>query len=311
MRKLRLLSLLLLPVAALAQQSSPSAPLVDQLGWLDQTIMQLVTNKGNLFVTVGWEEFVLFAGFAWVFFLIRTAAANRRHYLFDFEGLITLLGKTLFVALFLSTYFTPIAAGISLHQLPMTIAHGLAEKVTQGMLDPLLAKIHDVSTGIQKPSALNLLDVIVYLMTLGDMAIVSMVLFAINGYAYLAVGILTLLGPLFAPLFLTQHFGRYFFKWIDLLIAYSMLGVTIAAFTYVWTFFFMKLFEGTIGNDYSNAHFLSLTGALLAMVGSFFYMAFKLPSFNAELFSGAGGMGASAAASWGGQARKLIRSASR
>ncbi|MDQ2839609.1 MAG: type IV secretion system protein [Acidobacteriota bacterium] len=285
--------------------------MVDQLGWLDQIIMQLVTTKGDLFVTVGWEEFALFAGFAWIFFLIRTAAANRRHYLFDFEGLVMLLGKTLFVALFLSTYFTPIAAGISLHQLPTTIAHGLAGKVTQGMLDPLLAKIHDISTGIQKPSGLNVTDVIVYFLTLGEMATVSMVLFAINGYAYFAVGILTLLGPLFAPLFLTQHFNRYFFKWIDLLIAYSMLGVTIAGLTYIWTFFFMKLFESTIGNDYSNTHFFALTAGLLAMIGSFLFMAFKLPSFNAELFSGAGGMGASAAASWGGQARKLIRSASR
>ncbi len=303
MRTHKFLFLLLLPSVAFCQTSQTSgARTAHYLLWLDQIIMQMVTSRSDLFLRVGWEEFLLFSGFTTTLFLIKTAVSNRRHTFFDLEGAVMLLGRIFFASIFLSGYAV-------FHQVPMNFAHGLTELVGQGMLDPLLAKITAVTTGIEKPGITNILDIVVYLVTLAEMGIVGMILFAVNSFSYLAIGMLVVYGPIFIPLLITQNFSKWFYRWVDMIVAFSMLTPTIAIFTFVWSAFFMKFFDITIRQNISLAHFTALTGALITLIGSFMFMAFKLVAFNAELFSGAGSMGAFAAASWSSQIRNFIRTA--
>jgi type IV secretory pathway VirB6-like protein len=120
------------------------------------------------------------------------------------------------------------------------------------------------------------------------MAIISIGLFAINGWAYLAYGMCALLGPILIPLLLTKHFSGRFFRWVDASFKYAMLTPVCSAFTFVWSAMFMKFFSNAVRGDYSLGHLLGLTAFMLTMVGSFAYMAFKLPAFAGELFGGGG-----------------------
>jgi type IV secretion system protein VirB6 len=288
--------------------AAPLSPPVDYLTWLENAITDLVTTKGGLLVDVGWIELVLFSGFAITFFLIRTAASNRRHSIMDVEGATLLLGRMMFAGLFLTIYAVPLGStGISLSGLPTTISHGISGAITQGMLDPLLQQVHDIATGIQKPGPVAFLDMAVYWMTLGEMGIVTMVLFAVNGYAYFVVGILTLFGPLFIPFLVTQNFTGKFFSWIGSLFQYAMLTPVISAFTYVWTLFFTTFFSRTVHGDYSLDHFLVLTGIMFTMIGSFFYTAFKLPGLTNEMFGGGGNIGAGVMNSYTSFVRTILR----
>ncbi len=297
----KLLFLLLVPVACFAQApASPSSAFVDALGWIDQTVTQLVTTKSALFLRVGWLEFLLFSGFAVTYFLVKTAVSNRRGGIFDWEGFTMLLGRIFFVSIFLSGYTT-------FHQLPMIISHGLSEIVTQGQLDPLFIKIQAIQDGVQKPNIYNVIDIVSYFVTLGLMALIAMVLFALNSSNYFLLGVLALFGPLAGPFLLLVHFGKWFFNWVGLTVSLSFMGVSIAAFTYVWTFFFMTAFQNTVGNNYSNAHFLALFAVLPALVGGFIWTGIKLGSFNAELFGGTGSSASSAAAGMGSSLRGAVK----
>lgn len=293
--------LLLLPVSAFAQ-SSAAGDMSHQLLWFDDVLGQFVSTKSGFFLTVGWHEWVLFSGCATTMFLIRTALANRRHALFDLEGAVVLLGKILFAAVFLLTYNT-------LHLIPQYFTHGLAELVGTGMIDPLLQDVDKFVTGIQKPSLTDIVSIVVYFGTVVILECIALILFLLNSGSYLAIGMLATYGPLMIPFLVTQHFSRWFYRWVDMVAAYSMLPVSIVIFTFVWSGFFMKLFDTAIVQDISLDHFLTLLGSLLAMIGSFLLMALRLAAFNAELFSGAGGMGASMAASWENQLRGFVRSA--
>jgi type IV secretory pathway VirB6-like protein len=141
---------------------------------------------------------------------------------------------------------------------------------------------------MQKPGPMAIIDIFAYCLNLFDMAIISIGLFAINGWAYLAYGMCALLGPILIPLLLTKHFSGRFFRWVDASFKYAMLTPVCSAFTFVWSAMFMKFFSNAVRGDYSLGHLLGLTAFMLTMVGSFAYMAFKLPAFAGELFGGGG-----------------------
>jgi type IV secretion system protein VirB6 len=300
-----ILFLLLFATTAFA---APTAPPVDYLTMLENDITNLVTTKGGLLVDVGWIELVLFSGFAMTFFLIRTAASSRRHSIMNVEGLTLLLGGMMFAGIFLTLYTVPLGStGLSLSQVPTAVSHCISGLITQGMIDPLLQQVRDIATGLQKPGAVAFLDMAVYWMTLGEMAIVTMVLFAVNGFAYFVVGILTLFGPLFIPFLVTTNFTGKFFGWVGSMFQYSMLTPVISAFTYVWAMFFTTFFSKSVHGDYSLDHFLFLTGIMFTMIGSFFFTAFKLPGLSAEMFGGGGNIGAGVMNSYTSFVRTILR----
>ncbi len=279
--------LLVVPSAAFAGQAQP--PSIDLLGWFSNEISNLMTARAGFLLPIGWEEFVLFSGYALTYFLIKTALAGRYHGIFDLAGFVLLLGRMFFVVIFLSCYMTPLGgSGVTLAMLPITIARGISSQITDGMLDPLIQQIRDVMTGVEKPGLTNLLNIVVYAVTIAEMSVVSIGLFIINAYAYFAYGLCALFGPILIPLLLTKNFAGKFFRWIDASFKYAMLTPVCSAFTFVWSAFILKFFSSAVHGDYSLAHLLGLTALILTMVVSFIYMALKLPAFAGELFGGGG-----------------------
>jgi hypothetical protein len=139
------------------------------------------------------------------------------------------------------------------------------------------------------------------------MGIVQAVLFFVTSFGFVAIGLGSLVGPLFIPFYIymwpTQA-GK-FYRWLDFMIVYSFYQV-VAAFVYVWTNVIVYFFDHAIHGDYGLAHLLILIVPFLALSVTFVISMFKVPAIAAELFGGMGSTGAQMASSINNAARAAI-----
>jgi hypothetical protein len=275
----------------LAQVQTP-APAVHFLGTLADMAKQMMAEKVPLLLRLGWIEASLFAGFATFWFLIKTALAGRYHGIFDIEGFVVLIGRMLFVAILLSGYTV-------WSQLPTDFAYGLADYIGQGQMDPLIARANALTSGLDKPDIWNLIQVVFYFGANGEMMLIGLVMFALYSQVFQTIGVVVIYGPLFIPLLLTKHFERWFFRWVDVMIAAPMMIPTIAIYVFLWSNFLMNAFDKLFGGPISLASFAVTLGVtLVLLIGGLVFGAVRLGSTHSDLFAGSGSVGGGMVAGW-------------
>lgn len=301
---------LLLPSALRAQAViPPTQNTLDMISWVTTAITQLVTTNVGVFVADG---FILAKLIAIYLLMVRGATYMMRamtmHWpMTPLDDLGLFIGKFLAVLGMLHYYSNPLpGVAFSFHQIFSETARHMAALIDLSILDQLVQRIQAITSGLEKPGFTDIIGIIVYVYTLIEMGIVQAVLFFVTSFGFVAIGLGSLLGPLFIPFYMWPTQAGKFYRWLDYMIVYSFYQVVATAFVYVWTNVIVYFFDHAIHGDYGLAHLLILIVPFLALSVTFVISMFKVPAIAAELFGGMGSTGAQIASSINNAARAAI-----
>lgn len=292
-----LLSLLpLFAGASLYAQSGPSGPVipinsgtVDYVSSVTSAIDNLVASGSPLFLSTGNQILtaigiimLIIYGLKWA-----TASAARHHPEFDFAGAIHFFALFLIAEALLRYYNAPLPwTSSNFHQLFPDTARQLAATIDLSSLNTLIAQINGIVTGTERPGITDPLMLLIYGTILFDMILIEGILFAVTILGFVAIGIGSVLGPIFIPWLIVPRLSWLFWNWVQFMLQYSFYRVVASALTYVWTTVLVNFLSGTVHGNYSLAHFFLLIVPLGMLNIGMFYSVFKITSFVSDLFKG-------------------------
>jgi type IV secretory pathway VirB6-like protein len=299
MRLFRLTSAALLSAAVVAAQAGPppvSNQTVDYITTITNAIDNMVTSGGGQFLEAGNQMLSALGIIMLVVCGLRLAgeSASLHHGEFPFPALIQFFGLFLIAEALLRYYDAPLPwTNVSVSNILPDTARFFSGTLDLGILDTLLGKMSEIVSGVQQPSILNPLMLVVYAVILIDMILIQGILFAVNILAFVFIGIGSLLGPLFIPWLVVPKLSWLFWNWVQFMLQYSFYRVIASALTYVWATVLVTFIDSSIHGDYSLAHFLLLLVPLGVLNIGLLFSVFKVGSVVSDLFKGAasGGSG--------------------
>jgi hypothetical protein len=299
---------LVLSVAARAQ-SGPTIPInsgsVDYVSMVTSGIDNLVAADSPVFLAMGNQLLTAIGIIMLVIYGLKWAlhSASRHHPEFDFPGVIHFFALFLIAEMMMRYYNTPLPwTSSSFHQLLPDTGRQLAGIIDLSSLNTVLAAIKDATDKAQKPSG-DILMVFVYVCVLIDMILVEGILFAVTILGFIAIGIGSLLGPLFIPWLIVPRVSWLFWNWIQFMLQYSFYRVLSSALVYVWANVIVRFFTHGLQNDYSLPHLLVLIVPFGMLNIGLFFSVFKITSFVSDLFKGTAAAGSGMAGSMAGVIR--------
>lgn len=291
MRKFLWLTPLAAVVAARAQ-SSPTIPInsgsVDYVSMVTSSTDNLVSANSPVFLAMGNQLLTAIGIIMLVIYGLKWAlhSASRHHPEFDFPGVIHFFALFLVAEIMMRYYNTPLPwTSSSFHQLLPDTGRQLAGIIDLSSLNTLVAAIKDATDNTQKPPA-DILMIFVYVCVLIDMFLVEGILFAVTILGFIAIGIGSLLGPLFIPWLIVPRLSWLFWNWIQFMLQYSFYRVLSSALVYIWANVIVRFFTNSIQHDYSLPHFLLLIVPFGMLNIGLFFSVFKITSFVSDLFKG-------------------------
>jgi len=271
--------------------------LASGIDWLSQVTDQvnaLVTNHADQLVDLGTTELAFFAFFTLAGIVVRWQIS---HMVIGFRPVNYTIGDLLafFInlaacSLLLHYYNTPLpGAGISIHQVIPALAKSVSNILDQTVVDGFLDRVREAAAGTQAPTALNLTGAIVYATVLWNVAFMDLIMFAVNAFGFIALGMFTLFGPLLIPLFITRSFKHKFWHWVDGLLVFSMFRAISAAVSFIYLNVLIGFFDNTVAGDYSLGHWLALIPTLILLNGGLVWSMFQVPRLTVMIFGGVAG----------------------
>lgn len=268
---------------------------INYLGWITDAVDELITAHSDHFLQLARVEANIFATIGFLLLALRWAAQtlNFRWHEELHVGELYLYGLNVcMVMMMLHYYSSPLPhMSVSLHQFFPAVARSLSTSFDTAIVNDFLARVNDVVINLEKPAYWNMVNVILYFFVILDMGVMDAALFVIDSFGFIAVGVLTVFGPLFIPCLLLNRPSAFFWRWFQLILSYSMYRAVASAFTFIWATMMVKFFDNTINGDYSLGSFLLLASILVMLTAAFLYSMFKVPAITAELFQGAGALG--------------------
>ncbi|MGC2656511.1 MAG: hypothetical protein WA324_00945 [Bryobacteraceae bacterium] len=308
-----LLFVLMIGVPAARADTSPSIPInqqtVDMISWVTQSVDSMITNDGGLFVGVASTWLTNFAVFALVLIGLRMAytAISHRHFAMDWATLGQFVFTFLICSLLLRYYNSPLPwGGVSFHQLFTENARFLASYIDISNMNRVIAQIHQIVAGTERPSIWDPVSIIVYCWLIGEMFLIEALLFVITAFGFVATGVFVVLGPLTIPTLMFRGSAWIFWGWFRGMLTYSFYRVIASAYVFVWCSVLMMFFQNVVTGSYDLGHFLRIIGGLTAVLFAFGYGAFKVAQLTSDFFTGAAGAGASAFSAVTGLIRSIF-----
>jgi TrbL/VirB6 plasmid conjugal transfer protein len=287
----------LVTVAAARAQSSPTIPInsgsVDYVSMVTSGIDNLVAADSPVFLAMGNQLLTAIGITMLVIYGLKWAlhSASRHHPEFDFPGVIHFFALFLVAEMMMRYYNTPLPwTSSSFHQLLPDTGRQLAGIIDLSSLNTLLTAINDATHQAQKPDN-DFLMVFVYVCVLIDMVLVEGALFAVTILGFIAIGIGSLLGPLFIPWLIVPRVSWLFWNWIQFMLQYSFYRVVSSALVYVWANAIVRFFTNSIQHNYSLPHLLLLIVPFGILNIGLFFSIFKITSFVSDLFKGTAAAG--------------------
>jgi hypothetical protein len=273
-----------------------AAPPATGTNWLQQVTSEvdtLTTTHGDALVDMGVTELNFIALMSLIAMVIRWNLAHMvigyRPVNFTVGDLFVFFFKLFACSLMLHYYFNPFpGTSISLHNLFANIAQAIASTLDQGVMNDFLTRVRNVGDSSQRPVGLNIIGVIVYFAVMVNMALIDLVMFAVDAFGWIAYAMFSLFGPLAIPLFMTKNFSSKFWGWLDGLIVFSFYRAVSAGFSFIWLNVLVGFFDNTVAGDYSLGHWLAILGTLMMLTGAFLWGMFKIPMITSMLFGGVG-----------------------
>src|ERR1051326_8336267 len=259
-----LLLFILLPVSATAAGSPPrSAPGSDWLSKVTDQVNDLVTMHGDQLVTIGNIELAFLALLTLVGIVVRWQISHMvigfRPVNYSIGDLIGFFINLAVCSVLLHYYNTPFpGAGISIHQIFPALAKVVSNIFDQSIVDGFLARVSKAANGTHAPGALDIVGAIVYSLVLLNICVMDLIMFAVNAFGFVVLGMFTLFGPLMIPLFITRNFKSKFWQWVDGLLVFSMFRAVSAGISLIYVNIFIGFFDNSVNGDYSLGHWLAL-----------------------------------------------------
>ena len=167
------------------------------VSWVTQAVDSMVSSDGGLFVAIAAKWLTNFAIFALVLIGLRMAysAISHRHFAMDWATLGQFVFTFLICSLLLRYYNAPLPWGaVSFHQLFTENARFLSSYIDISNMNRVIAQIHKIVAGTERPSIWDPLSMFVYLWLLGEMFMLEAILFVITAYGFVATGVFVILG---------------------------------------------------------------------------------------------------------------------
>lgn len=308
----KLLWLVPLALTALAQAQSPPPTIipinsgsVDYVTMITSSIDNLVAADSPVFLGIGNQLLTAIGIIMLVIYGLKWAlhSASRHHPEFDFPGVVHFFAMFLVTEMMMRYYNTPLPwTSSSFHQLLPDTGRQLAGIIDLSSLNTLLAAVKDAIHRAQKPGN-DFLLVFIYTGVLIDMVLVEGILFAVSILGFIAVGIGSLLGPLFIPWLIVPRVSWLFWNWLQFMLQYSFYRVVSSALVYIWANVIVGFFTNSIHGDYTLAHLLVLILPFGMLNIGLFFSLFKVTSFVSDLFKGTAAAGSGIAGSMAGVIR--------
>jgi len=111
-----------------------------------------------------------------------------------------------------------------------TTARSMAGLIDLSALNQLVLQVQAITSGLEKPGFTDIIGIVVYVYTLIQMGIIQAVLFFVTSFGFVAIGVGSLLGPLFIPFYMWPTQAGKFYRWLDFMIVYSFYQVVATAF---------------------------------------------------------------------------------
>ena len=124
-----------------------------------------------------------------------------------------------------------------------------------------------------------------------DMLLIEGILFGVTILGFIAVGIGSVMGPLFVPWLVIPRLSWLFWNWVSFMLQYSFYQVVASALVYVWTNVLVTFIDSSIHGDYTLAHFLTLLVPLGVLNVGMIFSVLKVSGFCSDLFKGTASAG--------------------
>ena len=290
-----LLLVLLLPVSgAAAGGPKPLAPGVDWLQQVTDQVNQLVTTRGDQLVDFGNVELAFLALLTLVGIVVRWQLS---HMVIGFKPVNYTVGDLLAFFLNLAVcsvllryYDTPLpGTSLSIHQVFPALAKEITNVFDQTAIDGFLDRVRQAAAATQGPTTLDITGAMIYVIVLLNVAVMDFIMFAVNAFGFIALGMFTLFGPLMIPLFITRNFKSKFWQWVDGLLIFSMFRAVAAAISFIYLNVMIGFFDNSVAGDYTLGHWLALLPTLILLNGGLLWAMFQVPRITGMIFGGVAG----------------------
>lgn len=266
------------------------------LASLRNTIFDVLTQNGTPFQQLGQN---IFRTLAIVMIVIAgTRIAFSDHH--SLHRLRTLAGLILLVWIMITLYSTPspLLGGYSFSEVIPRTAFGMADLVGTTTQQQMLAKLNDITNGIQDMGEFSMLharDFVIYLLITLLIAVLELAMFIVVGFGYLALGAVLIIGPILVPFILVPKLDFLFWSWLKALIKYSFYPVIGNIILLGISQIMLSVLNTTLLSQGFTAGRITVSMTQIPILAVVFlagiYSIFKIPSLVGDIFSGAANAG--------------------
>ncbi len=255
-----------------------------------QSIIDLLSTHGDLFVSLGRHLFRGFAVILLAWFGVKAAlAAAEGGPAFPIAKFATLLMTIAFGYAMITYYTAPIPGfGVSFSHLITDQAHVLAQRLEAAQVQEVERRLNEIYLGLEQPSVLDLLSFVRYLLVLICVTAARSVLVAVIGFGWIATAIAVLVGPVFIPFFIVPQLDWLFWGWLKAFIQYAFYRVIAQAFVFVFGNLLLH-FTQAVPPPYTMDVIAFTYAQLVCLLLVFIYGMLKVPSLVHSLFTGGSG----------------------
>jgi hypothetical protein len=258
-------------------------------------LTQLMTEHASLFQAMGVHMYRGFAVILIVWFGVKTALASAgggRGATFHFDQFAALLLTIAFGFGMITFYSQPIPGfGVSFYHLIIDQGLFLATQLNHALVQEIWDRLTGLYFGMETPAlslAINILEVIRYLVTILCILAAQAAVFGVIAFGYVAAAVAVMLGPIFIPFFIVPHMEWLFWGWLKSLIQYAFYPVVANAYLFVFGNLLIH-FVDSHPPPYDGAAVAVFFFPLVLLLIAFTYGILKIPSLVNSLFTGRSG----------------------
>jgi hypothetical protein len=253
-------------------------------------LQSLMTTHEAIFVASGLQMYKSLVVITWVWFGALVALRGEG---FPMDKFMDLVMKTALGFAMLQFYSVglPMFGGRSFSRLIIDQGSYLANLLNDRMVDQVSVRLAVLMAGLETPgigSVLNGVDILRWATTSGAIVIAYYAMFAVITFGYIAAAIFVLLGPMMIPFFIVPSLNHWFWGWIRCLVQFSFYPVIGNAYIFVMGSFLIAYVDRS-ATDLSGINHVKTWVPLLAILMSFAYGLFKIPSLTNSMFTGKSG----------------------
>jgi hypothetical protein len=263
---------------------------IDPFASVTAAILDLLTQDGDLFLSLGMNLFRGLAVILLVWFGIRAALISAEGGPPLPMGQFATLILTIAAGFTMITYYrAPIPGiGISFTQLLTDQPIFLARQVEATQVQTLSDRLNALYLSMEQPLLFNVPALVGYFLVALAVTGARVVLLAVIAFGLVATGVAVLVGPVFIPFFLVPQLDWLFWGWLKSLLQYAFYQVIAQAFVYVFGSFLINFLDA-FPPPYTVDRLLVGGFHLIFLLIAFTYGLLKVPSLTASLFSGGAG----------------------